>query len=268
MLRLNSVVMNGAGGPGASAISLIYSFLLQEFSLDVYTHITINQIGEDLEEFVSKEGKNVHVNIRYPGSVSDNLHNADENNKIRLQIIHMALLRIAETYKQWDTQKLGEIKGLILQKRFKFELVYQEFKNSRQQILAKIIVFPEQMMFRIYCALYKDGIEYCRVSLMNSVPIPIFSEYFKDGRWDNNGKLRVFGKVREVEFLISADSCEAQIINLTKFDHPPLFYMQRADVSREEKDKAYEDWLSTMTTEQAEMLRSQRKDMLSYKYFG
>lgn len=74
---------------------------------------------------------------------------------------------------------------------------------------------------------------------MKSIPIPIFNEYFKDGRWDKTGKLRVSGKVKEVEFLISGDSCEANIVNLTKFEHPPLFHMQRADTSRAEKDKAY-----------------------------
>jgi hypothetical protein len=66
IFRLISVVKHGVGGSGAGMLDLIFSFLLQEFELDIYSYITINQIGDDLNEFVMKEGKNVHINIRYP----------------------------------------------------------------------------------------------------------------------------------------------------------------------------------------------------------
>src|SRR5437667_12875436 len=103
-LRLNSVVPHGVGsGSESLALDLIYEFLLREFAQAIYRYISINQIGSELNEFVMKEpGNKIHVNIRYPAHEDFESKSADEKNEIRLDIVHTALLRVAEYDKKLD----------------------------------------------------------------------------------------------------------------------------------------------------------------------
>ncbi|HTN37622.1 MAG TPA: hypothetical protein VL053_11145, partial [Arachidicoccus sp.] len=66
--RLNSVTAHGVSGPEAGAIDIIYSYLFKEFGLSIYSYISINQIGDNLDEFVSVKSKQCHINIKYPTS--------------------------------------------------------------------------------------------------------------------------------------------------------------------------------------------------------
>ena len=72
-IRLNSVVPHGVSGPDAGAIELIYEALMIEYKQSAYRYISINQIGNDLDEVMIKEGKNMHLNIRYPSPADFNL---------------------------------------------------------------------------------------------------------------------------------------------------------------------------------------------------
>src|ERR1700750_616627 len=114
IFRLESVVPEGVGGPEAGAIDLIYSILLQECDCDYYTYIHINQIGDDLNEVILKENKKIYINVKYP-SKGFSSKSTSEKNLIRLDIIHLALLRIADKEKKLDVNKLEQIKNLILQ---------------------------------------------------------------------------------------------------------------------------------------------------------
>ena len=98
IFRLNSIAPGGVGGPEAGALDLIYSLLLQKFDSHVYSHIFINQIGDDLDEGIFRNGKEIAINIKYPVENFDEKF-VKEKNIIRLEIIHMALLRIAEKEK-------------------------------------------------------------------------------------------------------------------------------------------------------------------------
>src|SRR5690349_2971999 len=97
---LNSVVPHGVGSSRETeVIELIYAFLLKKYKADIYS-FSINQIGQDLEEFILKEpGNRIHINLRYPAHPDFENKTAQERNLIRLEVIYTALLKIAEVYK-------------------------------------------------------------------------------------------------------------------------------------------------------------------------
>src|SRR3954469_5966021 len=103
-LRLNSAVPHGMGStPETGAISLIYEFLLEESEQGFYRHITINQIGEDLDEFIEKEASNdIHINIRYPAFENLAKLETSQKNHMRLDLIHTGLVKIADFDKKLD----------------------------------------------------------------------------------------------------------------------------------------------------------------------
>jgi hypothetical protein len=121
ILRLNSVVRDGVGSsPEAATLELIYSVLLERKGIVDYRELSINQIGEDLNEFISKEGKKTHINIRYPATLGFDEKSIFEQNRIRLETVHAALCRIAIEDKKLDIGKLEEIKEEILANDFNF----------------------------------------------------------------------------------------------------------------------------------------------------
>jgi hypothetical protein len=129
LIRLGSVVPHGVGGPEAGLINLLYSFLLHEFDLNVYNHISINQIGNELEECILKDGKNIHINIRYPIFHDFELKTEADRNHIRLDVVNAALEKIANNNKKLDIFKLETIRKKIIEQDFKFEFIYKTHFN-------------------------------------------------------------------------------------------------------------------------------------------
>ena len=103
----------GVGGPEAGSIDLIYSYLLQEYNCDFYDHIHINQIGDDLQEMIMKVGKKIVTNINYPSNGFEN-KTIKEKNQIRLDIVHTALVRIAEKEKKLNINNLERFEIVLL----------------------------------------------------------------------------------------------------------------------------------------------------------
>jgi len=95
-LRFHSMVENGISSQEVICLEVIYRCLLHEFKQDVYSRIVINQIGDDLEEFVLKKGKGIHCNIRFPSRSSFPEWNDFEKNIELLDKIHNGLLAIAK----------------------------------------------------------------------------------------------------------------------------------------------------------------------------
>jgi hypothetical protein len=141
-LRLGSVVAHGVGGAEAGSMDLIYLFLLSEFGQNVYHRIGINQIGNDLKEFVVKEpGNKIHVNIRYPAYEDFESKSMTDKNRIRLDIVHSALLKVADYDKKLDVEKLEEIKTVILKNDFSFDFTYKSCTNKRNPtLIGKVII--------------------------------------------------------------------------------------------------------------------------------
>lgn len=257
-VRLGSVVRHGVGGPEAGAINLIYAHLLSEYGQDFYKRIGINQIGEDLNESVLKEQANkIHVNIRYPVYRDFESKGIDEKNKIRLEVIHTSLLRIAEYDKRISVNQLELIRKKILDNNFSFSLLCKSFAfNLSKDLMAKIIVHPEMNKFDFYVLIEKQGKVICNQWIYCGITDPLyFTELFSEAKWKNVNELVITGKKKEVEIKILIDDCKIEYKNLTRYDRPPYFEMMRADISSEEKEKAYKDWKHSLPPAVAAIIR-------------
>lgn len=243
--HLNSVVPHGVGSsPEASAIELIYAVLLKRFDADVYS-FSINQIGDDLEEFFLKEPRNkIHINFRYPANNDFESKTVQEKNLIRLEVIHAALLKIAETDSKVDINKLHSIKDDIIRNNFNYEFELKRFTNRRHKdLVAKIIVSPQVDKFIYYVSIENKGQELLRLLLYNGVPgYHYFTKFFQKGKWKNENEIIITGKDNIIETHILIDKKRIDFINLTGYQNPPMFQLMKADISKEEKEKAYNNW--------------------------
>src|SRR5215204_3603760 len=114
IIRLESNVKYGVGGVGAGATSLMYTYYLQKYELNYYSFIFVNQVGEELEEFVMKEGKKIYINIRYP--VFEDFESKTERDRalIRLDVTHNALLMLSEKDARFEKKTLEAIRNEII----------------------------------------------------------------------------------------------------------------------------------------------------------
>jgi len=262
-LRLGSVVPHGVGGPESGAIDWIYIFLLHEFGQDVYRRIGINQIGEDLNELVMKEpGNKIHCNIRYPVIENFETKSIEERNRIRLDVIHTALLRIAKYDKKLDTSKLEAIKNKILENNFSFEFECKAYpKNKNKNLLAKMLVHPQMYKFDYYILIEENGKLKCRLKIYSGgTDTFYFPFFFRFSKWENNNEFVLTGTVKEVESHILINECKIKIVNLTPYDNPPTFQMFRMDISKEEKERAHQDYIHSLPPANAAIIRQSLGD--------
>lgn len=257
-VRLGSVVKHGVGGPEAGAIGLIYSNLLHEHGQDFYKRIGINQVGEDLNEFITKEpGNKIHVNIRYPVFEDFESKQLDEKNKIRLDVIHSSLRRIADYDKRLNVIQLELIREKILENNFSFKIMCKSFVSTvSKDLVAKIIVHPEMNKFDYYVLIENQGKVICDQWIYSGITDLIyFPELFSEARWKDAKELVLTGKRKEVEIKIMIDDCKTEYKNLSQYDRPPYFEMMRADISSEDKEKAYQDWKHSLSPAVAGIIR-------------
>ena len=249
-LRLNSVVLHGVcSGAESGAIDLIYGFLLTEFAQDIYSYISINQIGSDLKEFVMKEpGNKIHVNIRYPVHEDFETKIVVERNLIRLDVIHTALIRVANQYGKLEIQKLEEIKEKIINNNFSFDFICKAYPYKKNDnILAKIIVHPEIDRFNYFLLVEENQKVKCRIKLYCGLTnLFYYSDLFSIVKWKSTNELIITGKAKEVEISITVNECKITFTNLTKYQKSPSFEMMRADTSETDRQKAHQDWLHSI----------------------
>ncbi len=249
-LRLNSVVLHGVGsGPESGAIDLIYSFLLTEFEQDIYMYISINQIGNDLKEFVMKEpGNKIHVNILYPAYEDFETKSVGEKNLIRLDVIHTALLRVANQYGKLEIQKLEEIKEKIINNNFSFDFICKAYPYKKNDnLVAKIIVHPEMDRFNYFLLVEENQKVKCRIKLYCGLTnLFYYSDLFSTVKWKSMNELIITGKAKEVEICITVNECKITFTNLTNYQKSPYFEMMRADTSEADRQKAHQDWLHSI----------------------
>ena len=256
ILRLDSVVPHGVGGPQAGMLDLIYAFLLQDYGQTAYSYIHINQIGDDLNELIIKEGKKIYINIRYPAHEDFEQKNAEEQNRIRLEVVHTALLRIAEHDRKLEVEKLQAIRQRILDRNFSFDFVYRTFTNKKHSNLtAKVLVHPQISKFTFYVQVEQDENVVCRVPVYHGKTTDWYFPMFSKGKWKGDKAFSIVNK--EVEIRVLLDECWAEIINLTPYDNPPHFQMMKAELSTEERDKSYEDWLHSLPPAVASVVTNQ-----------
>lgn len=260
-IRLNSVGPNGVGsGPESAAIDLIYYFLLPEFGQNIYSYISINQIGDDLNEIILKKGKDLHINLRYPTYEDFESKTTDEKNRIRLEVLHEGLLRIAAKYKELDVAKLEAIKNKIIDKNFSFEFVCKQFQNTRKKKLAaKIIVRPKPDRFDYFVSIEDGGKEICNLLIYSGLPsIHYFPDLFRYGKWMDQTKFIITGKAKSAEIHISVNDCKVEYVNLTPYEKAPYFEMMKADLTEEERLRVGEDYNHSLPPHIAAAIRESK----------
>jgi hypothetical protein len=248
IIRLDSVIENGVGGPGAGAINLIYSHLLLKSNLTFYTYIHINQIGSDLDELLIKEGKKVYINIRYPSPEKWEFESTKERNEIRLEVVHTAMLRLASQDERIQATILEDIKHEILKNDFSYYIVYKSFINKKDEnLVAKIIIHPEEKKFDFYVSIENKGTqESKRLIYSGKTTEYYFDALFSSGKWKNFNEFTITGKSKELEIRISLEDGKVDFINLTNYDKPPFFEMMKIDLPKEEKEAAYNNWIHSL----------------------
>lgn len=260
-IRLGSVVGHGVGDPEAAAMDLIYMYLLQEFGQDIYSRIGINQIDENLDEFVMKEpGNKIHVNIRYPADENFESKSVEEKNKIHLDIIHTALLRVAEYDGKLDVEKLSAIRLKILENNFSFDFIYRSYPFKKNPgLVAQVIVHPQMEQFIFYTVIKNNDEVQCKLPIFIGIPGWYYMDrYFCYGRWKNQSELIIWGKEKIVETHISIELCTVNIINLTSYNNPPYYTLMKAGISEEERSQARKDWYHSLPPAVAAILRDAR----------
>lgn len=257
ILRLISVVEHGVDGAETGAINLIYSFLLQKYKLDFYSYIRINQIGEDLQEFVMKEGNKIHINIRYPASEDYELKTVPERDLIRLDIIHKALLRLAANDSRIQVKELDNIKNEILQNRFLFDIQYKEWRYKKdEKINAKIVIRPYEDRFDFFVLIEEGKKQICRLLIYQGKTTDFYiDDLFFYGKWKSINEFIITGKNKEVEIHVYIQDKKVKYLNLTSYEKAPFFEMMRANISKEDASRSYEDWLHSLPPAYAAIIR-------------
>lgn len=258
LLRVGSIVPHGVGGKEAGFIDFIYSYLLNEFGQAVYNHISINQIGPDLNEFIAKEpGNKIHINIRYPVYDDFEQKNVIERNRIRVDVVHTALQRIAEFDNKLDIEKLEAIKNNIIESDFKFDIVYKVHINKKTpNLVAQVLISPSFEKFDFSVLIEENDTQKCKINIFRGRPSSYYMDrYFSIGKWKSENLLIISGKEKIVELHILVDKCELKIVNLTPYDKPPYFELMRADISEEERMKAKKDWEHSLPPATAAIIR-------------
>jgi hypothetical protein len=243
ILRLGSVVPDGVGGIEAGSIDLIYSFLLQEYKCDFYSYIHINQIGDDLEEVIIKDGRAIYINIRYPVNNFEKKSH-DEKNLFRLEVVHTALMRIAEKDKKLDVSSLQNIKNHIIQQNFEFDLVYKQFPYKGHDLKGIIIIHPRHDKFSFYFSAVKNDEILCKILLYEGVCSDYYvPAIFHNGKWKTENEFIIKDKNKELELHIFINQNSAQLVNLTQYKSPPFYEMMKAGGHNE---GSYKDWLHSL----------------------
>lgn len=248
--RLISIVPHGVGGPEAGAISLIYAKLLHDFEQDFY-QVKVNQIGEgtDPDEIILKgPGNKIHINIRYPAPEDFENRSVGEKNRYRLDVIHVALNRIADYDEKYDKSKLEEIRSKILLNDFSFQFNIKKFVNPRNKdLIAWIVVEPLMERFLYFVVVEYQGKEINRILIyQGGTDLYYVTKFFQKGKWKGDNELILTGQENEVQTHVLVNQNKVEYVNLTRYDKPPMFEMMKADVSKEEKEKARRDWLHSL----------------------
>lgn len=263
-LRLNSVVPAGVGSCSeAISMEVIYTYLLQKYEQNVYSVISINQVGDDLDELILKEpGNKIHINIRYPADDNFDLKSEQEKNITRLAVIHTALLRIAASDKKLDPSKVEMIRGEILEKNFSFEFVRKLYPNKADDsIVGKVVFQPTMKECNYYFIVEKNGNQICRAHIYKSLPLIAYDydNFFGMGKWKGVNEFILTGKLKEVETIIKIDTCSVEVINLTHFKMPPHYTLMQAGVLDSVRKMALKDFESLIPPESLPVYNDARR---------
>lgn len=256
-VRINSTIKNGIGGAESGHLELIYMYLLHEYGQNLYSHIGINQIGDEVDEIILKEGKKIYINIRYPLPKGIESMNIDEKKLLALEVVHAALMRVALHENRLDDQILEKILNRIKKVDFSFDFLCKEYRRKgKPETIVKILVKPFVMEFKYYLQIVSDGVIKCELYLFSGATIPFNEQdFFYKSIWKSSTELVINDRDNELQFLIDIQSCKFELINLTRYSHPPKFTMMRKDITRAQREQAGKDWEHSLPPAIAAIIR-------------
>lgn len=193
-LFLHPAAPHEAGCTEAGALCLMYMSLLHEYGQDHYKQISIY---EGMTESVVRTGKHVCVKLKYDSERRD-----VEKNRIRLEIIHAALLRVAVFENKLDLQVLDRIRQRILESEFMLEIVYRK-ERRKDGTVAKIVVHPEMEWFDYYVVVEERGVESFKLWIHSGEPdVEEMAALFATMEWKNNNELVIIRQSLEAEIRV------------------------------------------------------------------
>lgn len=259
IFRLISIDHNGIGNRGNGLLNIIYSYLLWKNGLDYYKFVKINQIGREqqVKEFVEIQKEYVHINLIHPTDKNFDLLDDDRKNKIRLEIIHAGLMRLAEVDSRFSISKLNEIRKEVIESNFRIALESNgKINRFDKAVLVKLLILPSTTYFDYHLIVQRNEMEICRQFLYRGKPAPdIVSYFFSKPKWKNKNELVIEGQEKQMRIRLDISSCTLEFQNLTQYPNPPLWEMMKVGISEQENKSAYEDWIHSLPPAVAAIVR-------------
>lgn len=231
LLRLQSSIINGFGGPDVGSINLMYSVLLEEYGLDYYSQIDIHQIGDDLNEFIEIKGKKVWININYEGIEDFENRSFVEKNKVRLNLIDKAMNQLAEKDKRTDKQLIDNIKKKIESLNYYFDITYKYWPFENQNnLISKLIIQPLEKSFDFYLVIVNNKNVICNKLIYSGITNDFYIDLlFRKGKWKNSNEFVLTGLQKEVQIILEINTCQVFIEYLTSYNNDnSIFEMMKA----------------------------------------
>lgn len=258
--RLVSVDPQGIGNKGNGQIDLLYSSLLNLYGLNYYKSIKVNQIApnQGIKEFVEIEKGFVHVNIIYIIDPRFDSLADFEKNKIRLEVIHAGLLRLAKEDDKFAKVKLERIRNEILENKFDFAIeVFKKENPVDNKFLSKLIIRPQSGYFDFFLQVINEGHRVCEIHLYKGKSTPFYVDsFFSKIIWVGINQLIIEGEEKQMRIIIDINECNVSFDNLTSYSKPPLWEMMRVGLTQEENNNAYENWLHSLPPAYSAIIRN------------
>jgi len=259
IFRLISVDPNGIGNKENGLLDLLYSYLLWKNGLDYYSFIKVNQIHQDqgIEEFVEIEEGFVHINIIFNTDPNFDTLNDAKKNKIRLDVIHAGLLRLADEDLKFSKIILEKIKNEILERDFNFELEGKIRKSTfDDKTVCQFLINPQTKYFDYFFLIQKDGNDLCKINIYRGKPSTFYLDsFFSTMIWNNENQVIIEGKEKQMKMILDVANCKLNFQNLTRYPIPPLWEMEKAEISEQENMTAYENWLHSLPPAYSAIIR-------------
>lgn len=129
---------------------------------------------------------------------------------IRLDVVHAALIRIADHDKKLEVSKLVAIKEMIIENNFSFHFVYSSYKSRfNEEMVVKVIIRPETDRFDFYAVVEENGKIRCRILFYQGLPLDTyFPNFFSYGKCENSEQYVISGKETEIHVFVGKCTVE------------------------------------------------------------
>ncbi|MET3876967.1 hypothetical protein [Chitinophaga sp. OAE865] len=218
----------------AEGISLIYAGMLIKHGLTYYKHIQIVHTSEEDQDLVIGERKDFYVRISYNIGVDFAQKEDNTIQVIMINIIHDALLKLAEQEGHLDIGLLNLIKAEIIERPLEFTVKYKTFAHPKDSsFLINIIIHPLLRYFNIYLELERNGMIAANLLIYKGVNVPTyFSDFFSKGKWLKK-EFVLSGNATDMEIHLSLEDYSLKYVNTSGIEgKAPKFELMKADADR------------------------------------